>query len=354
MISLFGSCCTIVVPLVKRRYFSKEFRPLVLLLVSDFLATLTLFIMAVIQLLPIRQFDSASIICYPGVTLAVVFYSISFLMVMIYAYEAKQSIQGWRETAIRTNQESKCTQKEFMCLIYILAWSVPLFMYIVYIVYTSLMHIIIDSTDNTDQSDQAFVTHYGQSYSESSNTSSISNTSYIYYCSSCIMLIHRNYDCCYGFERTFTAGQVEKIMFFIYTLIALNCCMFLYYKVTHWWKKKTNETNMLLSAERDSFACKNIRSVCKTICFIQIVFIICWSPAFILSIISFTSVNPSDIYGLYVLQALTMSLQGFLNSLAYGWLRRNFREVATGERIRLLENLRQCAFYDESLTCANQ
>ncbi|XP_043944506.1 transmembrane protein 116-like isoform X2 [Protopterus annectens] len=314
-ISLIGSCSTIVVPLARRRCFSKEFRPLILLLLSDFLATLTLFSMAVIQLLPNEEFESAFIICYPGVTLAVVFYGISFLMVMIYAYEAKQSVHGWRETLIRGHQETQCIHQEFMYLIYILAWSIPLILYMVYITYTSVIPMRTDFANYTHQRDQDNRQHY----SESSNAS---NTSYIYYCSSCIMLIHRNQDCCYGF---------------------------LYYRVTHWCNKRTEESALLLNTERDSFASKNIRSVCKTICFIYVAFIICWSPAFVLSIISFTSVNPRDIYGLYIIQALTMSLQGFLDSLVYGWLRRNFREVATGERIRLLDNLTQRAFYDESV-----
>ncbi|MGH0127620.1 UNVERIFIED_CONTAM: hypothetical protein FKN15_035260 [Acipenser sinensis] len=49
-------------------------------------------------------------------------------------------------------------------------------------------------------------------------------------------------------------------------------------------------------------------------------------------------------------QASTMPLQGFLDSIAYGWFRRNFREVALGERVALLAYVHSRAFYDESLT----
>ncbi|MGH0175070.1 UNVERIFIED_CONTAM: hypothetical protein FKN15_069738 [Acipenser sinensis] len=49
-------------------------------------------------------------------------------------------------------------------------------------------------------------------------------------------------------------------------------------------------------------------------------------------------------------QAFTMPLQGFLDSIAYGWFRRNFREVALGERVALLAYVHSRAFYDESLT----
>lgn len=49
------------------------------------------------------------------------------------------------------------------------------------------------------------------------------------------------------------------------------------------------------------------------------------------------------------LQALTTSLQGFLHSLAYGWLRRNFRREAVGPRPSLQHPRGLQGFYDESL-----
>lgn len=48
-------------------------------------------------------------------------------------------------------------------------------------------------------------------------------------------------------------------------------------------------------------------------------------------------------------QALTTSLQGFLHSLAYGWLRRNFRREAVGQRPSLQHHRGLQGFYDESL-----
>ena len=48
-------------------------------------------------------------------------------------------------------------------------------------------------------------------------------------------------------------------------------------------------------------------------------------------------------------QALTVSLQGFLHSLVYGWLRQNFRQEAVGERPSLRHRRGLEPFYDESL-----
>ena len=48
-------------------------------------------------------------------------------------------------------------------------------------------------------------------------------------------------------------------------------------------------------------------------------------------------------------QALTVSLQGFLHSLVYGWLRHNFRQEAVGKRPSVQHHRGLKAFYDESL-----
>lgn len=49
-----------------------------------------------------------------------------------------------------------------------------------------------------------------------------------------------------------------------------------------------------------------------------------------------------------VVQALSVSLQGFLNSIVYAWRRRNFRDAVLGERLPLMANSHR-AFFDQSL-----
>lgn len=50
------------------------------------------------------------------------------------------------------------------------------------------------------------------------------------------------------------------------------------------------------------------------------------------------------------LQAATVSLQGFLNSMVYAWRRPNFTVAVLGERTPLVGGHRHLAFFDESLT----
>lgn len=48
-------------------------------------------------------------------------------------------------------------------------------------------------------------------------------------------------------------------------------------------------------------------------------------------------------------QALSVSLQGFLNSIVYAWRRRNFRDAVLGERLPLMAYSSR-AFFDQSLS----
>ncbi|XP_074980711.1 uncharacterized protein LOC125625375 isoform X2 [Caretta caretta] len=141
-------------------------------------------------------------------------------------------------------------------------------------------------------------------------------------------------------------GLEMKIIFFLSLLLVLSCCTFLYCRVKLWCRR--NNEVRLMNMENDGFASRNIQSVCKISRCFQLVFLICWTPAFLLSILSFTSIEPASIFALHVAMALTMSLQGLLHSLVYGWLRQNFRQEALGETLplRYYPGLKAC--YEES------
>lgn len=53
-------------------------------------------------------------------------------------------------------------------------------------------------------------------------------------------------------------------------------------------------------------------------------------------------------------QALTVSLQGLLHSLVYGWLRQNFRKEVIGEQLPLRCRPDLKAFYDDSLAASTE
>ncbi|XP_040979455.1 uncharacterized protein LOC115341765 isoform X4 [Aquila chrysaetos chrysaetos] len=142
-------------------------------------------------------------------------------------------------------------------------------------------------------------------------------------------------------------GLEGKIVFFLYLLLVLSCCTLLYRRVKLWCRR--NAAAPLLTLEKDGFAGRSIRSVSKVSHYFQLVFLLCWAPAFLLTLLSFTSIKPASVFFLYVATALTVSLQGFLHSLVYGWLRQNFRQEAVGTRPSLQHHRGLKAFYDESL-----
>ncbi|KAM9174083.1 transmembrane protein 116-like isoform 2-T2 [Pangshura tecta] len=284
-LSLVGSSSVLAVATLRRRCFHSQLRPLFLLSLADFLATLVLIITAAIQLLPAQLFVLAYEFCPYGLMLAMTFYAISFLMVIVYAYEVNRTIRGWRVTHEAAPQErSRCMERAQHCLPYVLAC--------------------------------------------------------------CLILIHRSQDVCYKYVGGKDTGLEMKILFFMYLLLVLSCSTFLYCRVKRWCRR--NNEVQLLNVENDGFASRNIQSVCKISRCFQLVFLICWTPAFLLSILSFTSIEPTSIFALHVAMALTMSLQGLLHSLVYGWLRQNFRQEALGETLPLRYYPGLKVFYDES------
>ncbi|XP_043377758.1 GRIP and coiled-coil domain-containing protein 1 isoform X12 [Chelonia mydas] len=103
-LSLVGSSSVLAVSTLRRRCFHSQLLPLFLLSMADFLAALVLIITAAIQLLPAQLFVLAYEFCPYGLMLALMFYAISFLMVIVYAYEVNRTIRGWRVTHMTAPQ----------------------------------------------------------------------------------------------------------------------------------------------------------------------------------------------------------------------------------------------------------
>ncbi|XP_044883297.1 uncharacterized protein LOC123375920 isoform X3 [Mauremys mutica] len=214
-LSLVGSSSVLAVATLRRRCFHSQLRPLFLLSLADFLAALVLIITAAIQLLPAQLFILAYEFCPYGLMLAMMFYAISFLMVIVYAYEVNRTIRGWRVTHEPAPQErSRCMERAQHCLPYVLAC--------------------------------------------------------------CLILIHRSQDVCYKYVGGKDTGLEMKILFFMYLLLVLSCSTFLYCRVKRWCRR--NNEVRLLNMENDGFASRNIQSVCKISRCFQLVFLICWTP----------------------------------------------------------------------------
>ncbi|XP_052644998.1 uncharacterized protein LOC128142734 isoform X1 [Harpia harpyja] len=330
LLSLLGSGSVLAVTSRQRRCCHIQLRPLFLLALADFLAAAVLLSTATIQLLPAPLFIPAYAACPYGLMLATTFYAVSFLMVVVYAYEAYRTVRGWRAWHVAALQErSGCLESAWQGLPYILAWLVPAL--------TLLGQLIARGTSLTDIAPRPVVPWKGNR----------SHETYSLYCSSCLLLVHHAQDICYEYVGRKDVGLEGKIVFFLYLLLVLSCCTLLYRRVKLWCRR--NAAAPLLTLEKDGFAGRSIRSVSKVSHYFQLVFLLCWAPAFLLTLLSFTSIKPASVFFLYVATALTVSLQGFLHSLVYGWLRQNFRQEAAGKRPSLQHHRGLKAFYDESL-----
>ncbi|XP_043377695.1 GRIP and coiled-coil domain-containing protein 1 isoform X2 [Chelonia mydas] len=288
-LSLVGSSSVLAVSTLRRRCFHSQLLPLFLLSMADFLAALVLIITAAIQLLPAQLFVLAYEFCPYGLMLALVstdgmFYAISFLMVIVYAYEVNRTIRGWRVTHMTAPQERRrCAERAQHCLPYALAWLLPALLF--------LGQLLLRGTSVRDVAPMAVEPGMPR-------TANRSRGAYSLYCSSCLVLVHRAQDACSKYTGGKDTGLEMKIIFFLSLLLVLSCCTFLYCRVKLWCRR--NSEVRLMYMENDGFASRNIQSVCKISRCFQLVFLICWTPAFLLSILSFTSIEPASIFALHV------------------------------------------------------
>ncbi|XP_061109172.1 transmembrane protein 116 [Conger conger] len=328
-LSLLGSFSVVVVSISKRRHLNEQAWPLLQLALADFLASAVLLGTNAINFVPYSRFTQRISFCQRGLPLAVAFYGISFLLVMVYACRSKRAIQGWRErTEGGRDGQSEGRRSQTLCVVYAVVWSAPIAVYILYVLTEGLMEarLLTHSDDTT--------THLA-----------MSNDSVVF-CTSCILLLHIRNDSCPHVDKGH--DLFVKSFFFVSGLSVLICCTVMYCKVGSWYRGY-KERGMFL-VEGDGFARRNLKGLYSTARNMVLVIFFCWAPAFVLVSLSFIDKIPEEnLYPLYIIQALTLSLQGLLDSMVYGWLRRNFREAALGERMPLLASPSK-AFYDESLT----
>ncbi|XP_071659676.1 uncharacterized protein [Patagioenas fasciata] len=223
------------------------------------------------------------------------FYAVSFLMVVVYVYKAYRTVHGWRAWPMAALQErSRCLESVWQGLPYILAWLVPALALLGQLVARG-----ISVTDIAPRPVEPIVPGKGNG----------SNETYSLYCSSCLLLIHRAQDVCYQYVGRKDVGLEGKIIFFLYLLLVLSCCTLLYHRVK--LRCRRNAGAALLSLERDGFAGRSVRSVSQVSHNFLLVFLLCWAPAFLLTLLSFTSIKPASVFVLYV---ATVSKSCFLGS----------------------------------------
>ncbi|KAM4618633.1 uncharacterized protein ACJ7VT_007985 [Polymixia lowei] len=262
------------------------------------------------------------IICQYALPLSLTFYFISFLLVMVYALKSKYTVQGWRASQGGAEGEEPLCQRSIVALpVYAIVWLIPIAVYLVY-VFTS--------------------------YLTAASLFPVSDRAADRYCTSCILFLHIWSDYCSDPEEKHDI--VLRVLPFVVVIPVLVICSVTYYKVRHWYRR--HEQEGLFPVEGDGRSRRRLRTMVSTSRNMIIVIFVCWAPAFLLAILStlttYSEVHQKSLFGLYVLQAATVSLQGFLNSVVYAWGRRNFTEAVLGESTPLMAHNRQ-AFFEESL-----
>ncbi|KAF7699430.1 uncharacterized protein si:dkey-30c15.2 [Silurus meridionalis] len=326
--SLIGSCSVFITSTVKKKQLKEQAKPLIQLALADLLASLCLTLTALMNFLSLGVVRDSEVLCSAGLALTLTFYCISFLLVVVYACESANSIQGWRNedeggfTHQRTfshSQDSRRTRRRRRInLVYVLVWLLPVIGYVIYIRTASFpfMSLIpshpISNSDTNDWPNARF-------------------------CSSCILFLHLHIDdteVCSTLDLTHI--KYTKIFTFTSVLSVLICCTLMY------WRLQVR----LRRYERGSVS--RAEKIWSSARYMILIIVFCWTPALVLIGLSFVCSETDSLFPLFIVQAVSVSLHGFLNSIVYAWRRRNFREAVLGDRTPLLLYTHQ-AFFEQSL-----
>ncbi|XP_035381493.1 uncharacterized protein si:dkey-30c15.2 isoform X2 [Electrophorus electricus] len=323
-LSIIGSFSVLVVTAVKRRHLIEQAKPLFQLALADFLASIALIGSTIINFLSYETAHKSGVVCNDGLSLSLMFFCISFLLVIIYACESAYTAQGWR---VQTEEACRHQDRRWMFnILYVFVWFIPLIGYIIYIRTITLTQVpYIPSSPGSND-----VRNYD---SGSTNAK---------FCNSCILFLHLHIenDSCPAVDlrhRNITRGFI-----FASVLGVLICCTLVYWRLQSWYRHYEQAGMFQVSTRHAGTICSSAR-------YMILVIIFCWTPPLVVICLSFACSETDRMFPLFVMQAMSISLQGFLNSIVYAWRRRNFREAVLGERLPLLSYTNQ-AFFDQSLS----
>ncbi|KAJ8411200.1 hypothetical protein AAFF_G00172060 [Aldrovandia affinis] len=298
-LSLIGSFSIVVVSIVKRRHLNEQAPLLSQLALADFMAAAVLLCTNAMNFIQSEQLADT---CSRVLPLSLTFYCISFILVMIYACKSKQAVQGWRERP-DNSEEGQVNNSESAQYIrlYFFVWFIPICAYVCYVLTLGLR----ETSPIT-----------GEGLSDNSTSSS------------CIL-----------FQQLDEGERVlERCFVFLCVLTVLISSSVVYYQVSSWYRRYEE-------------SCMFLRGLQSTTRSMVLVIIVCWTPAFVLIPLSMVPEisQHTAFFILQVLQALTVSLHGLLNSIVYGWLRPNFRRAVLGESMPLLGRFAK-PFFEDSLS----
>lgn len=311
--SVIGSFSVLLVSLLRWKHLQEQRQLLVQLALADLLASSLLLSITA----PNITQDNNADLCLYGLPLVLVFYVLSFTLAIFYALKSKNVFQGWRSRPADCEDMQSMETKEKV--FYVLLW---LFFGGIYLIYASV------------------VAH--QKAQDSVRQRPV-------YCNSCLLFSdvwNDDYPC-----DTFWHQQPFYFVLFFMAVEVMLFCTAIYHKVSKWYQGQQQQQQGLFPVEGDGQSRKRFKHVKHTARWMVLVIIFCWTPALLLFVLAFIfdkSIGVVKLYPLYIIQAATMSLQGFLNSVVYAWKRPNFTEAVLGERTPLI-TYRHTAFFEESL-----
>ncbi|XP_029992552.1 uncharacterized protein LOC115421038 [Sphaeramia orbicularis] len=324
--SVTGSFSVLMVSIVRWRNLQEQVHLLVQLVLADLLAALILMSTSIMNL--VNNVYNV-IICQYGLPLSLTFYFISFLLVVVYAWKSKKVIQGWRARPAEDEVIQTRCRRQILALptyaLYAVVWLIPIAIYLVYVRTPFISAGLLDKASN--------------------GALGMMGDTDLKYCTSCILFLHFWKDPCPKAEQK----HDDFIRFFLVLLVipVLLSCSVIYYNVGKWYERQEQE--VLFPVEGDGQSRRRFKRVFSTARNMVLVILICWTPALILILLSsLKNTQQRSLFVLYVIQAATVSLQGFLNSMVYAWKRPNFTEAVLGENTPLVAYDRQ-AFFEESL-----
>ncbi|AWP08586.1 putative transmembrane protein 116-like [Scophthalmus maximus] len=322
--SLIGSFSVLLVSIVRRRHLKQQVHLLVQLALADLLAALVLMSTSVMNKVVT---NSNEIICQYSLPLSLTFYFISFLLVVVYAWKSKNAIQGWRaRPADDEGGQSQCRRKIVDFPVYAIVWLIPITIYLSYV----LTHFI-KTTQLIPDTDRSLIVHNESTYS-----------------TRCILFLHVWTDS--RSDPEIVHDTFIKSFLFLVVIPVMLSCSVIYYNVGKWYERHQHQG--LFPVEGDGRSRRRFKRVFSTARNMVMVILFCWAPALVLILLSTlmkrTNVEQQVLFGLYMIQAASVSLQGFLNSMVYAWRRPNFTEAVLGENTPLVAYAR-LAFFDESL-----
>ncbi|XP_077049850.1 transmembrane protein 116 [Siphateles boraxobius] len=323
-LSLIGSFSVVLVSIIKRRHLNEQAKPLLQLALADFLASLVLMCTAIINL-PYKIWPFSEHFCYNGLPLSLAFYCVSFLLVIVYACESALAFQGWREKAEQEAFEIQLSRRRRrFCLVYVIAWLVPIIGYLIYINTFRVMEATLVPAN--EPAHMPGMTHVSRGPSAR-------------FCGSCILFLHHTNDSCTTLDKV----HADFIRDFTLTsvLIVIISCTVVYCWLQSCYRHYENTSMFTMSQRHPGGIWSSAR-------YMILVIIFCWAPALVLICLSFPQSPIKHPFPLYVIQALSVSLQGFLNSIVYAWRRRNFRDAVLGEHLPLMAYSNR-AFFEQSL-----